>query len=134
MQEAILHRRAMLSPSVHLQGVGHLQPAQEDHRQMNYQGSRWKKTRLHVLRMDGYKCQVARWYGRSEEAQTVHHIYPVKDYPEYQWCYWNMISVSNASHNMLENRKTGELTELGMQLMRRTVPGVDWRKKKYATR
>ncbi len=101
---------------------------------MNYQGSRWKKTRLHVLRMDGYKCQVARWYGRSEEAQTVHHIYPVKDYPEYQWCYWNMISVSNSSHNMLENRKTGELTELGMQLMRRTVPGVDWRKKKYATR
>ena len=101
---------------------------------MNYQGSRWKKTRLHVLRMDGYKCQVARWYGRSAEAQTVHHIYPVKDYPESQWCYWNMISVSNSSHNMLENRKTGELTELGMQLMRRTVPGVDWRKKKYATR
>lgn len=49
---------------------------------------------LHVLRMDGYKCQVARWFGRTEEAQTVHHIYPVKEYQEYQWCYWTMISAA----------------------------------------
>lgn len=31
--------------------------------------------------------QSARWFGRTEDAQTVHHIYPVKEYPEYQWYY-----------------------------------------------
>lgn len=51
---------------------------------IDYQGFRWKKVRLHVLRMDGYKCQVDRWFGRTEEAQTVHHFNPVKEYPEYQ--------------------------------------------------
>lgn len=40
------------------------------------------------------------------------------------------ISVSLATHNKLENRKTGELTELGIQLQRRTTPGVDWRQKR----
>lgn len=84
------------------------------------------------MRMDGYKCQIAKRYGRTEEATVVHHIYPADTYPEYAWCDWNLISVSLATHNKLENRKTGELTELGKQLMRRTKPGVDWRKKRDA--
>lgn len=96
----------------------------------DYYGKKWKKKRLHILRMDGYKCQIAKRYGRTEEATVVHHIYPADTYPEYAWCDWNLISVSLASHNKLENRKTGELTELGKQLMRRTKPGVDWRKKR----
>lgn len=78
--------------------------------------------------MDGYIDQISRRYGRIQEATTVHHIYPVKDYPEYEWCDWNLISVSQATHNKLENRTTGELTELGMDLMRRTEIGIDWRK------
>lgn len=60
----------------------------------------------------------------------VHHIYPAKDYPEYAWEDWNLISVSLATHNKLENRETGELTKLGQALKERTMPGVDWRKKK----
>lgn len=101
---------------------------------IDYQGTKWKKKRLYILKLDGYKCQIDKRYGKSAEAQTVHHIYPVKDYPEYQWCTWNMISVSNANHNRLENRKTGELTKLGIQLMNMTKPGVDWRKKRYGTK
>lgn len=98
----------------------------------DYYGSKWKEKRKKILRKDGYKCQIARMYGRTEEAVVVHHIYPADKYPEYAWCDWNLISVSLASHNKLENRKTGELTELGKQLMRRTKPGVDWRKKRDA--
>ena len=60
----------------------------------------------------------------------VHHIYPADEYPEYAWCDWNLISVSLATHNKLENRKTGELTKEGIALQRRTEPGVDWRNKK----
>ena len=94
----------------------------------NYYGNKWKKKRLHILRLDGYVDQIAKRYGRTEEANVVHHIYPAEQYPEYAWQDWNLISVSLATHNKLEDRKTGELTELGLALQRRTVPGVDWRR------
>lgn len=94
---------------------------------MNYQLSKWKNKRLKILRLDGYKDQVAKMYGKSIEANTVHHIYPADEYPEYQWCDWNLISVSTATHNKLENRLTGELTELGKMLKEQTIPGKDWR-------
>ena len=94
----------------------------------DYHGVKWKKKRLKILRLDGYKCQVAKMYGGNEEANTVHHIYPADEYPQYAWCDWNLISVSQKGHNKLENRQTGELTELGKMLQKRTIPGVDWRK------
>lgn len=82
------------------------------------------------MKLDGYRCQIAKRYGRTEEAQVVHHIYPAEEYPEYAWQDWNLVSVSLATHNKLEDRQTGELTELGLALQRRTVPEVDWRRKK----
>ena len=96
---------------------------------MDYQSAKWKKKRLHILRKDGYLCQIAKRYGKTEEATVVHHIYPAEEYPQWQWADWNLISVSQAAHNQLENRNTGELTELGLKLQRKTKPGVDWRKK-----
>ena len=94
----------------------------------DYGKSKWKKKRLRILRLDGYRDRIAAMYGRTEEATIVHHIYPADAYPEYAWCDWNLISVSMRTHNKLENRKTGELTEMGRRLMERTKPGVDWRK------
>lgn len=100
----------------------------------DYYGNRWKKKRKKILRLDGYICQVAKRYGRTEEATVVHHIYPVDEYPEYAWEDWNLISVSLATHNKLENRNTGELTRLGKELKARTVPGKEWRKRSGYTR
>ena len=97
---------------------------------MDYYGAKWKRKRKRILRLDGYVDQIAKRYGVTEEANTVHHIYPVKEYPEYQWEEWNLISVSGATHNKLENRLTGELTEMGKELMKQTKPGVNWRKNK----
>ena len=94
-----------------------------------YGSGKWKKKRVKILRLDGYKCVVAGWFGRTEEATIVHHIYPSDEYPEYAWQGWNLISVSMATHNKLENRTTGELTNLGLWLQHRTIPGKDWRKK-----
>ncbi len=96
----------------------------------DYYGGKWKRKREHILRLDGYQCQVARMYGKRQQANTVHHIYPADEYPEYAWCDWNLISVSQGGHNRLENRKTGELTKEGVALQKRTIPGVDWRKRK----
>lgn len=95
----------------------------------DYYGTKWKKKRKHILRLDGYVDRIEKRYGRTVEANVVHHIYPAEEYPEYAWQDWNLISVSMATHNQIENRKTGQLTELGLQLQRRTKIGVDWRKK-----
>lgn len=97
---------------------------------MDYGSSKWKKKRIKILRLDGYRDVIASRYGRTEEATTVHHIYPSDAYPEYAWEDWNLISVSQGTHNKLENRVTGELTEEGKRLMRKTVPGINWRRKR----
>ena len=99
----------------------------------DYNSRKWRRKSKHIIMLDGYKDVVLGWYGIRTEANMVHHIYPVKDYPEYAYCDWNLISVGLKGHNRLENRKTGELTRLGKELMRRTVPGKDWRKKKPPT-
>lgn len=96
----------------------------------DYHGKRWKKKRKVILKLDGYKCQLAKMYGKIEEATVVHHIYPAEEYPQWAWEDWNLISVSMASHNKIENRKTGELTEVGKMLQRRVKPGLNWRVKK----
>ena len=101
----------------------------KDNDMFDYYGTRWKKKRKHVLRLDGYMDRVSARYGRIEEATVVHHIYPADQYPEWAWEDWNLISVSLATHNKLENRKTGELTELGIKLQRLTTAGEDWREK-----
>ena len=97
---------------------------------VDYYGSKWKRKQKHILKLDGYKCRVAAMYGRAEEANTVHHIYPAEKYPEWAWEDWNLISVSQATHNRLENRKTGELTELGEMLQNLIKPGENWRARK----
>lgn len=95
---------------------------------MDYQSTKWKKKREKILKLDKYKDRVAGMFGRTAAANTVHHIYPAEEYPEYEWCDWNLISVSQATHNRLENRKTGELTKEGLMLQQLIKPYDEWRK------
>jgi len=87
-----------------------------------YHSKRWDKKREAILKRDGYLCQISKWYGKRVDATTVHHIYPVSDYPEYMWCDWNLIAVSTDMHNKLHDRATGRLTELGIALKNKTIP------------
>lgn len=87
-----------------------------------YKTNRWKKKRAAILRRDGYLCQISKWYGKRVDATTVHHIYPVEDYPEYAWCDWNLISVSAEMHDKLHDRATGRLTAFGLALKNKTPP------------
>lgn len=86
-----------------------------------YKSKRWEKLRARVLRRDGYKCQVAKRYGKNVPANTVHHIFPRDKFPQYQWQSWNLIAVSHDTHNELHVRATGELTDKGVELMNRTA-------------
>lgn len=95
---------------------------------MNYRTRKWEKKRAHILRLDRYIDRVAKRYGKTIEANLVHHIYPADEYPEYAWQDWNLISVSVSTHQKLHDRNTGKLTALGVELQERTVPGKDWRR------
>lgn len=101
-----------------------------------YGSQKWKNKRAHILRLDGYVDQYAKRWGRTLDAVIVHHIYPAAEYPEYAWEDWNLISISRRTHELLEDRKTGELTEAGRKLMENTEPGRDWRRtsRRFATR
>lgn len=86
-----------------------------------YKTQRWKHLRDSILRRDGYLCQESKRYGKIIQANTVHHIFPREDFPEYQWSPWNLISLCNAEHEAMHCRDSGELTEKGVDLVRRTA-------------
>lgn len=91
---------------------------------MNYNSAKWHRLREKILRRDGYMCQWSKRYGRIVKAETVHHIWPVEDYPEFEWCEWNLISLSNEAHNKMHNRESGRLSEEGNALRRRHPPRI----------
>ena len=78
-----------------------------------YTGARWKALAAKAMRRDGYMCQLSKRYGKQVQAEVVHHIYPVDEYPEYAYCLWNLISLSRAAHNRLHDRNTDKLTAEG---------------------
>ena len=86
-----------------------------------YLSRRWERLRAAVLHRDGYRCQESKRYGKAREATTVHHIFPRDAYPEYEWEAWNLISLCSAEHNSMHDRGTGELTDKGKNLLRRTA-------------
>ena len=87
-----------------------------------YQTNRWKKKREVILRRDGYLCRLSKRYGKIIAADTVHHIYPREEFPQYAFCDWNLISLSKQMHNRLHNREDDSLTAEGIALMRATIP------------
>jgi len=88
---------------------------------MDYKSKRWIRKRDMILRRDGYQCQLSKRYGKLRQAEVVHHIFPVSEYPQYQWCDWNLISLTTDMHNRLHDRNTNKLTALGMELQKKTA-------------
>ena len=86
-----------------------------------YKSNKWERMRQRILRRDGYQCQLSKRYGKNRPAEMVHHIFPREDFPEYELSEWNLISLCNAEHNELHDRLTGEMTEKGIDLQKRTI-------------
>jgi len=86
-----------------------------------YKTRRWEKLRKKILKRDRFLCQYSLRYGKRIEADTVHHIFPAELFPEYIWCEWNLISLSNEAHNRMHKRGSHELTAEGMALLERTA-------------
>ena len=86
---------------------------------MDYTSKRWLRLRQKVLKRDNYMCQYSKRYGRMIQADTVHHILPAERYPEYEWCEWNLISLSKEAHNIMHDRDSHDLTDEGLKLQER---------------
>ena len=87
-----------------------------------YKTKRWLALRERVLRRDGYLCRESLRYGARRQAEVVHHIWPVEDFPEWAWCEWNLLSLSKAAHNAMHERDSHRLSPLGERWRRRTPP------------
>lgn len=86
-----------------------------------YKEPRWLALRHRVLVRDKYIDQYWSRYGRFISADMVHHIFPVKDFPEYCWEEWNLISVNRKTHELLHDRENDELTDMGKEILIRTA-------------
>lgn len=86
-----------------------------------YSSAKWRELRKSVLAAAGYKDQMEARSGRTVPADTVHHIFPREKYPEYETKRWNLIAISNETHELLHNRATGALSPLGWGLLEETA-------------
>ena len=84
-------------------------------------GKKWERLREFVLARDGYLDQEAKRYGRRIEATVVHHIFPREYFPEWAFEEWNLISLSNKTHDEMHDRTTHKLTAKGFELLIRTA-------------
>lgn len=71
-----------------------------------YTTTKWKNKRAAILRRDKYQCQECRRYGRLRQAQTVHHIKHLDEFPELALDNNNLISLCNACHNKAHPEKS----------------------------
>ncbi len=96
-----------------------------------YKSKKWLITASRIKRRDGYECQESKRYGSFQQAEVVHHIYPLEEYPELSLVSWNLISLSSKQHNRMHDRNTNEITEIGKQWQRRRKNEFDrWKKSK----
>ena len=88
-----------------------------------YSKEKWRFKRANVLQRDGYMDQyVLRKEGKMRPADTVHHILPREEFPQYTFADWNLISVSHDTHSyVLHNYTNGQLTNEGKALMYETA-------------
>lgn len=72
------------------------------------------------MRKYHYEDQEAKRFGKVVTATIVHHIYPLADYPELRFKNWNLIPLTNETHNRMHDRDTNKI--IG--------PGLYWQRKR----
>lgn len=87
-----------------------------------YKTKRWQKKRNRILRRDEYLCRECKRYGRTTEAQTVHHIYPLDERPDMKLDSNNLISLCFECHEQMHDREKNILTEKGFRWKEKVNP------------
>jgi 5-methylcytosine-specific restriction endonuclease McrA len=89
---------------------------------MKYTSVAWRSKRAVILRRDQYLCQECKRYGRSGNATTVHHIYPVESYPQLAFMTMNLISLCSECHNSMHDRQSDVIIGRGLMLQEKVAP------------
>lgn len=79
-----------------------------------YNNPKWLKKRDLILKRDDYLCRQCKRYGKTTPANTVHHIFPYVDYPDYKLRSDNLLSLCNECHNQLHDRANDTMTDKGL--------------------
>ena len=79
----------------------------------------WTKKSQAIRRRDGFECQECKRYGKSVDAELVHHIFPAEEYPELFCVDNNLISLCNKCHELMHDRSLGILTKKGIEWQKR---------------
>ncbi|GEM02510.1 hypothetical protein SAMN05421839_10618 [Halolactibacillus halophilus] len=79
-----------------------------------YKTKRWRRKRENILKQRDYLCAESRQYGNNRQAEMIHHIYPLEDYPELAYEDWNLLPLTNATHNTFHDRNTNEVIGRGL--------------------
>lgn len=83
----------------------------------------WRMKRANILRRDNFTDQyLLKTRGIMRDADTVHHILPREQFPQYAYADWNLISLSTYTHaHIIHNSHSGALTKAGKNLMLETA-------------
>ena len=84
-----------------------------------YRSRRWAGIRRSALVRDRFVCQECARFGKRIAADTVHHILPRIEFPEYQWTMWNLVSLCRDCHDAMHDRNTNALSIRGVELLKR---------------
>ncbi|WP_057894020.1 HNH endonuclease [Lacticaseibacillus brantae] len=85
-----------------------------------YLSRKWKYKREVIMKRYNYEDQEQRRYGRVVTATMIHHIYPLDTYPMLALESWNLLPLSQASHNRMHDRLSDEIVG----------PGIYWQQKR----
>lgn len=75
---------------------------------------KWEKFRDRIMRKYDYLCQESLRYGISTQAEMVHHIFPVSEYPELEFVEWNCLPLTNKKHNTFHDRVNDKVINQGL--------------------
>ena len=75
---------------------------------------KWEKFRDRIMRKHDYLCQESLRYGISTQAEMVHHIFPVSEYPELEFIEWNCLPLTNKKHNTFHDRVNDKVINQGL--------------------
>lgn len=76
-----------------------------------YKTKRWQRKRAYILRLNRYRCQDCRKYGRLTEATEVHHIKHADEYPDLAFADDNLVALCHECHNKRHPEKAKALRE-----------------------
>lgn len=79
-----------------------------------YRTTKWIKKRNRIMRKYSYECQESKRFGKSVQAEMIHHIYPREQYPELSFVDWNLLPLTNGKHNTFHDRENNSVIGQGL--------------------